>query len=58
MEWLITYLLVGLLFGEGLLKNGKDNKKRVPPWEYIVIIFLWGPMFLIFVVVVIGKTLK
>lgn len=41
MEWIIIYLIVSILLGEGLVYNYRKAKQRTPPWEYFIILTIW-----------------
>lgn len=42
MEWLIVYLIIGILLGEGLLADDR-RKKRHDAGEYMIAVLL-GPI--------------
>jgi len=43
MEWLILYLIIGILLGEGLLADDRRKRKRHSGSEYMIAVLL-GPL--------------
>lgn len=43
LNWIIWYLIAGLLLGEGLLADDRRKGKQHDPFEYVVAVLL-GPI--------------